>query len=107
MNYSTMSYSSILFLKRGGSGKTMLCEHLAVVIPTKWLSVLIAPFELMVAGRMMRTGGRKLPLRRTPREILLPATFGGLIGREEGLDPQFLQRDVLRRTQSHDSAEQS
>jgi hypothetical protein len=102
-----MNYSNKLFLKRSGSGKTMRCKHLAVVIPTKLASVFIAPFELMVAGRMMRTDGRRLCLRRTPREILLPATFGVLIGREEGLDPQFLQRDVLGRTQSHDSAEQS
>lgn len=55
----------------------------------------------------MRTDGRRLRLRRTPREILLPATFGVSIGREERLDPEFLQRDVLRRAQSHDSAEQS
>jgi hypothetical protein len=52
MNYSTMSYSGKLFLKRGGSGQTMLRKHLAVVIPTKLASVLIAPFELMVAGRL-------------------------------------------------------
>lgn len=44
--------------------------------------------------------------RRTPGEILLPATFGGLIGGEERLDPEFLQSDVLRRAQCHDSAEQ-
>jgi hypothetical protein len=58
-------------------------------------------------SQMMRTDGRRLRLCPTPREILLPATFGVLIGREEGLDPQFLQGDVLRRAQSHNSAEQS
>jgi hypothetical protein len=52
MNYSIMNYSGKLFLKSGGSGKTMLCKHLSVAIPTKLASVLIAPFELMVAGRL-------------------------------------------------------
>jgi hypothetical protein len=46
-------------------------------------------------------------LRRTLCEILLPAMFGFLIGREERLDPQFLHRDVLRPAEGHDGTEQA
>jgi len=47
-------------------------------------------------GRMMRTDERSRRGRRTLPEILLPATFGFLIRWEERLNPQFLQRNVLR-----------
>jgi hypothetical protein len=44
-------------------------------------------------------------LCRTVREMPKPAVFGALVGREPRLDPQLLQRYVLRPAQCHDGAE--
>ena len=46
---------------------------------------------------MMRTDEGSRRGRRTLPEILLPATLGFLVGWEKRLNPQFLQRDVVRR----------
>ena len=39
--------------------------------------------------------------------MLLPATFGVLIGWEKRFDPEFLQSDVTGPAQSHNCAEQA